>query len=70
MQPAQESQFFRFNTRLMRVDVEKESTATKVRGLVTCGLREVILVLEKDLLRWVNVSRTIQKVWQWPTVAL
>ena len=28
----------------------------------SCGLREFILVLEKDLLRWVNVSRTIQKV--------
>ena len=28
----------------------------------SCGLREFILALEKDLLRWVNVSRTIQKV--------
>ena len=33
-----------------------------VQVVDSCGLREFILVLEKDLLRWVNVSRTIQKV--------
>ena len=33
-----------------------------VKVVDSCGLREFILVLEKDLLRWVNVSRTIQKV--------
>ena len=33
-----------------------------VQVVDSCGLREFILVLEKDLLRWVNFSRTIQKV--------
>ena len=36
----------------------------------SCGLREFILVLEKDISRWVNVSRAIQKVRQWPTMTL